>query len=282
MKILLSFIFLFSLTSKANLVDHQKLLLNKLESGINLNIKKACARALNDYIENEETTRRLIDVLSNPLTHNKIKGEVAKTLSQVADREDVYQVMANVHDRTTSYDLKITIMKSLYKAAPQDPYIRRGLLNNLRYAKSFDLQKAAAFGLMELVRRDQSLKEELKRMVQSFRLAPQVRAEILKTLFNIFNLPEIYRLSSQILNDQGAPKILRKTALKILKFSQNRDQTGRALVQIIENSFSDALAFSAIMNLSLEIKPKDFKQLRPLYHPLTGELRNPFKFDDVL
>lgn len=269
---------LIALTFSAQtLADAQVIstLINELNRSYDANVQRELVRTLKTYNQNSDVRYALLNQLNNSMNYPQVRIEAARSLSNLVSDNTVSQAIIQAHDSSQDVVLRSELLKCLYQHAPQNLRVRQVLIQNIQGNHDERIKTASAFALMMSLD-DSNTRSQLLNLVRNRFLNANVRAAIIKTLYNGISYSEIRNTIQNIALDGNEDLNLRGSATRVLSvFPQGRAQRS-ALFNLLANSQHANIRAQAARGLKLQMTEEDVRWLGLPVDPRSGLSRDPF------
>jgi hypothetical protein len=265
------------LASPLALADNQTIsfLLNNLNRSFDANVQQEILKTLRTYNGDFQVKNTLIGQLDNTLNFQNVRIEAARSLSSLAEQEDVMLALTRAHDRSSDITFRSEILKCLYKRAGLDSRIRNVLIQNLKGNHDYRIKEASAFGLINSLD-DSFTRSEILNLAQNQFLGTQTRVALIKTLYHGIQYPEVRSTIEAIARNGSHDISVRSAATRVLSVFPKGRQNRSALFDLLANSQHTELRLRAASGLKFELTEDDIRWLKLPMDPRTGLSRYPF------
>ena len=273
----LAFLVLSFLSSPAVVADNQTIsfLLTNLNRSFDANVQQEILKTLRTYNQDQQVKNTLIGQLDNTLNFQNVRIEAARSLSSLAELEEVTLALTRAHDRSSDITFRAEILKCLYKRAGFDGRIRNVLIQNLKGNHDYRIKEASAFGLINSLD-DAFTRNELLNLAQNSFLSSQTRIALIKTLYHGIQYPEVRTAIETIARNGSQEVSVRSAATRVLSVFPKGRQNRSALFDLLANSQHAELRLRAASGLKFELTEDDIQWLNLPMDPRTGLARYPF------
>lgn len=254
----------------------ERLLHDELERSTELNKRIEIVRTLKSFIQGTRTQDAIEQILMDQREHSLLRQEAAYALSLVADRSQITRSLGAAHDRSNDLALRAAILKSMYKSASRDNNIQRVMTNNLRENHHPDIKKASAFGLMNSLT-SQSDRRPVLEVLENRMENPEVRVEIIKSLFDYKGYNDVERVIESIIADQRDHLMVRSAAVKLYSHFPASSQKERLLHSLVTQAYGQ-VAIEAVKGLKAgEMSESEINWFHLSHYPNTRGARDPLQ-----
>lgn len=267
---------LFTLCSQA-FGDNQTIsfLISSLNRSFDANVQTEILKTLRNYNQDPTVKSTLINELSNSVNFQSVRIEAARSLSSLAEDQNVMLALTRAHDTSNDIFFRSQILKCLYKRAPLDGRIRSVLIQNLRGNHDLRIKEASAFALQASMD-DAFTRNEVITLVQNNFLSIQTRTALIKTLYHAIQFPEVRSVIENIARDGSQDISLRSAATRVISVFPKGRQSRSALFDLLANSQHAELRLRAAAGLKFEMTEDDIRWLQLPTDPRSGLSRYPF------
>ena len=242
-----------------------------------LQVRQELLKTARDYTADSTARRELMSILSNRNEIRELRQEAARSLSMVATRNDVERALTQAHDMSTDIDLRATILRSLYKAAPSSRKIKNVLINNILQNHDVRIKKASAFALMNSLS-SSAERRNIMLALQNRAENVEVRVELLKLLHKSMGTSTVKNQIEAMAMDSNEAIEVRTAAARIMTLFPISRSSRNSLFRLVAQSQHPSIRKAAASGLKFRLNEADIKWLYLDKIPGTERERNPFNY----
>lgn len=235
----------------------------------------AAAKALSQFVSENETIRTLLAVAKDSGFETRVRVEAVKSLATEAQNSRTHRELIALYERESDLKLKAWILKSLYLAAPQSQ-VRNFLENVLKTERNDELLKAAAFAVMTTATTN-STTRILTIIINDNRFSDDVKVEALKSLFWL-RKRDFYDFLENIALNKNVGTLVRVASVKLLQvaFHQSNERVN-FLTGLAARETNLEVRLAALDALRPRFEERDVRWFHLARDPHSTYTRNPLE-----
>lgn len=253
-----------------------RLLLREVQYSADTPVRVSAVDTLRDFLTDSDVERTLLSVLENIGEDRQVRMAAVKALSTQGDEKKIYDTIVRAHDQSNDTVFRATCLQALYKAAPRNNQVQRGLISNLLNAPSVEIRRASAFGLMASTS-DRTAADALTNVALNPRNDVRQRIEAIKSLY-AKSTDSRLRGNIQAIAENGADNLeVRVAAVRFMTTFPQGTRARNVLERLIELGGNSSVRSMAAQAIRFNLRENDVRWFHLPVDPRGNISRDPFE-----